>query len=344
MQTRTKTFRERWNKLFSNPISSNHYQTQFSDAKDEGFHFRVYGGDEEYPPCPAENVEIFADKLEFRLEGAPVIINYSQLKEVLTLLKSKTITLFLIEKSTWSDWVLFVGPPLIAIFIFVFSSQLADLVAQDPLWAVIVLGFVLTGLSYILIIVSARNTVRKQQKSRLRAFSADRPQTVIQKLDKAAAEDDEKKYFSTLITGNVEYIGRYYALIEEQANKSFRLTRNVAVAGFVLLSVGIIVSFFQGLDKPASVLTVTSGLLIEFISAVFFYLYNRTITELDTYHDKLIQVQNTMLALKIAQGIEKNDKLKNETLQSVTNSLMEYVKESVKSKSLPAAESIQKDK
>ena len=63
-----------------------------------------------------------------------------------------------------------------------------------------------------------------------------------------------------------------------------------------------------------------SGIIIEFISAIFFYLYNKTIQQLNIYHDKLIAVQDTTLALKVAQSITDVD-MKNQTMRYLTRIL-----------------------
>lgn len=51
-----------------------------------------------------------------------------------------------------------------------------------------------------------------------------------------------------------------------------------------------------------------------------FYVYNKTIAQLNTYHEKLVNVQDTMLALKVAQ-IVKDEKLKDETMAYLTKAL-----------------------
>jgi len=42
-----------------------------------------------------------------------------------------------------------------------------------------------------------------------------------------------------------------------------------------------------------------SGIATEFISAVFFYLYNKTVIQMKEYHDSLLAVQNVLLSFKL---------------------------------------------
>lgn len=51
-----------------------------------------------------------------------------------------------------------------------------------------------------------------------------------------------------------------------------------------------------------------SGVLIEFIAGVFFYLYNKTVIQLKDYHDSLIEVQNILLSFKIVGDTDDADK------------------------------------
>src|SRR6266704_6953816 len=59
---------------------------------------------------------------------------------------------------------------------------------------------------------------------------------------------------------------------------------------------------FFGQTTPAYV-TTASGVLGQFISAVFFYLYNSTVLKMSEYHRKLVLTQNIGLALKISDSL-----------------------------------------
>ena len=118
----------------------------------------------------------------------------------------------------------------------------------------------------------------------------------------------------------------YYHLVQIQTSKSYQLTRFGAIVGFLVLLIGIGLSYYtdiqSGSDNLLSTggLTMASGIIIEFISAIFFYLYNKTIQQLNIYHDKLIAVQDTTLALKVAQSITDVD-MKNQTMRYLTQIL-----------------------
>lgn len=74
-----------------------------------------------------------------------------------------------------------------------------------------------------------------------------------------------------------------------------------ACVGFAIIIAGIVQMYFGKLE-PAYVTTI-SGVVSEFIAAVFFYLYNQTILKMADYHKKLVLTQNVGLVLRITQGL-----------------------------------------
>ena len=91
-----------------------------------------------------------------------------------------------------------------------------------------------------------------------------------------------------------------------QADKSFNFSLAAAVVSLLLIIFGIVLSLF-GQTNSATV-SAGAGVLGEFISAVFFYLYNQTIAKMADYHRKLVFTQNIGLALKISDGLTGNEK------------------------------------
>ena len=70
-----------------------------------------------------------------------------------------------------------------------------------------------------------------------------------------------------------------------------------------------------------------SGVLSEFIAAVFFYLYNKTITKMSEYHQKLVLTQNIGLALKIVETLPDDEKVaaKAGLVKNLTESVNRYL-------------------
>ena len=73
--------------------------------------------------------------------------------------------------------------------------------------------------------------------------------------------------------------------------------------GFALIGTGLAVGYGGGAVAHENVAYISagSGIITEFIAAVFFWLYKRTVTQLKEYHDSLLSVQNILLAFKVLE-------------------------------------------
>lgn len=146
------------------------------------------------------------------------------------------------------------------------------------------------------------------------------------------ANDKIKDAFDYSLHMSYKYLDQYYCQTREHAQKGFKAASLVSIGGAIIIAVGIISLFFG--KGEAAYVTTASGIITEFISAVFFYLYNRTIQSMGAYHNKLILSQNVALAIKIADSlsndanysmnkIEKNDK--NDAKRNIINELIKDV-------------------
>lgn len=147
------------------------------------------------------------------------------------------------------------------------------------------------------------------------------------KLAKHGAEElqetIEEDFFNKLVKINFKYLDQYYLQTQEQADKSFRLTLFACFIGLAIIVTGIVMMFL-GKTEPAYV-TTAAGILSEFIAAVFFYLYNKTVQKMSQYHHKLVITQNISLALKISQELPDSEK------PNAQNKLIDKLTENVNS-------------
>ena len=125
-------------------------------------------------------------------------------------------------------------------------------------------------------------------------------------------EDVEEDIFENSIKMSYKYLDQYYLQTREQAQRGFFVTVCVAIFGALLIGIGIFAMFLK-LVQP-SVITCAAGVVTEFIAAIFFYLYNRTISSMSKYHNKLVLSQNISIALKIADSLPEQDKVKTKDL------------------------------
>ncbi len=68
-------------------------------------------------------------------------------------------------------------------------------------------------------------------------------------------------------------------------------------------------------------------MLGQFISAVFFYLYNQTVAKMADYHRKLVFTQNIGLALKISDGLPVEEKTKAQLalIETLSKNINQYL-------------------
>ena len=125
-------------------------------------------------------------------------------------------------------------------------------------------------------------------------------------IDTEKSLEKENNIYSQSIKMNYRYLDRYYMQTQDQANKGFMVTVVVAVFGAILIFFGVISMYF-GATKPAYI-TVASGSITEIISSVFFYLYNKTVTNMGKYHEKLVLSQNVAYALEIVDTLSEAEK------------------------------------
>ena len=164
--------------------------------------------------------------------------------------------------------------------------------------ALVAAGFLLGSIAYV-IVFAIRKTIFALTVAHEKTESISRESEQLQ----GALEQD---FVTNLVRINFKYIDAYYLQTKIQADKSFNFSLAAAVVSLLLIIFGIVLSLF-GQTNSATV-SAGAGVLGEFISAVFFYLYNQTIAKMADYHRKLVFTQNIGLALKISDGLTGNEK------------------------------------
>jgi hypothetical protein len=149
-----------------------------------------------------------------------------------------------------------------------------------------------------------RNTQKTQLQSELDEFEAKR--RIARGLDSTPSSgkqvQKEKTYFDSLVSINIENLATYYTQVKSHTNKSFLVALGSGIVGFMFIITGVSIgAIVSERSKLISLLSTSSGIIIEFISAIFFYLYNKTVRQMKEYHDSLLKVQNILLSFKIVQ-------------------------------------------
>lgn len=136
-------------------------------------------------------------------------------------------------------------------------------------------------------------------------------------------DDVVEDIFENSIKMSYKYLDQYYLQTKQQAQKGFLATMLVAGFGALLIAGGII-AMYLGVVEP-SYITCGAGVITEFVSAVFFYLYNKTVSSMSKYHNKLVLSHNISTALKVAESlpdahqIEAKNLLVSELLKDINS-------------------------
>lgn len=189
----------------------------------------------------------------------------------------------------------------------ILSTRFANTFGHTESWVIVVISGIAFGpfiytIVYFIKVLIFRFSSKKDRSEQLA--------NKAEKIQENLGED----FFNSLVRLNFNYLDSYYLQTQTQADKSFLLAAIAASISFIVIVIGIIALFLSDGNAPGSIspaeITVGVGAFGEFISAVFFYLYNRTVLKMGEYHQKLVLTQNIASAIKITSELPESDKAK----------------------------------
>ncbi len=143
------------------------------------------------------------------------------------------------------------------------------------------------------LIIPTLKTIELLTTSEKRSYEDKR--TYEDKLEKAKGTD----VYKYVLLINISALEGYVAQARLQAQQSFNLSRFVALTGFLIVAVAIGLSVYLTMignqNLNAAYLAGVAGVLTEFIAGVFFFLYSKTLSQINLFHDKLVDMQKTAL-------------------------------------------------
>lgn len=143
---------------------------------------------------------------------------------------------------------------------------------------------------------------------------------------KRISQETKKNGITDIILLNLNRLSEYYTINLTQAKNSYRYSI-IGVCIGTLIFIYCIWSFI-GNDNPNITVTIIGsimGIITDFIAASYFYLYKKSIVQLNMYFKELIKIQDTMLAIELCNKIDTQSKEYNESINSI---IMELLKRS----------------
>jgi hypothetical protein len=127
-------------------------------------------------------------------------------------------------------------------------------------------------------------------------------------------KEKEPDIFDT-IQLNLNQLSEYYTINKSQARNSFRASVTAIVIGFFTIIIGIWVFYWSKASSGSTAavaanqnlgyLSVIGGVLLQFIGGAYFYLYNRSLIQLNFFFARLTVMQDTMLSIKLCDQISE---------------------------------------
>lgn len=182
---------------------------------------------------------------------------------------------------------------------------------MDPEIISVMMGIIAAALS------SVGTLIFKQRADRATNLSDEAEVQKEISASRVRLEEGAKDIVSLMID-NVSELKGYYVISKRQANRAFSATLIICVLGFVVFVSGIAANVFA--KQNVLVYTTLSGSIIEIISGLFFWLYKRTIAQLNLYHERLGATEKYLIAMQLAEKVSSDKK--DETYRYLIESIM----------------------
>lgn len=118
----------------------------------------------------------------------------------------------------------------------------------------------------------------------------------------AVLEDGDEAGHLTVARLNLNQIHEYYAINKTQARNSFTFSMIAISAGLSVLVIGIVLLYENKLSGGVATLSGITGLFLQLIGGLNLVLYRKCIDQLYYFYQRLSDMHNAILALKLCEG------------------------------------------
>lgn len=121
---------------------------------------------------------------------------------------------------------------------------------------------------------------------------------------------------------SLNQLNEYYTINKNQARSSFRFSIFSIVIGLITIIAGFWIHSLNIANIEISYLSIFSGLILEFIGGAYFFMYKKSLEQVNFFFGQLIKIQDTMLSINLADNIY-NESKKTEMHEKIIVSLLE---------------------
>ena len=109
-----------------------------------------------------------------------------------------------------------------------------------------------------------------------------------------------------LLYKNVRESTEYYIISKRQANKSFILAIISCIFGVIIYICGFLIVAI--LNKDIAILTTIAGTIVELISGLSFWMYSKSLKQLNEYHKRLGSTEKYLTSIQMIDKMSDNKK------------------------------------
>ena len=135
-------------------------------------------------------------------------------------------------------------------------------------------------------------------------------------------EDKKELNIFHTIQLSLNQLNEYYTINKNQARSSFRFSIFSIVIGLITIVVGIWLYYLGIANIELGYITGISGVILEFIGGAYFFMYKKSLEQVNFFFGQLIKIQDTMLSINLSENIDDKTK-KIEMTEKIIVSLLE---------------------
>jgi hypothetical protein len=122
---------------------------------------------------------------------------------------------------------------------------------------------------------------------------------------------------------SLNQLSEYYAINKNQAKNSFRFSVFAIVIGLITIVSGIWLFYLRSTPNiQLTAISAISGILIQFIGGANFFIYRKSLDQLNYFFDQLIKMQDIMLSIRLSEAFTNKTK-KDQVQEKIIITLLE---------------------